>query len=281
MGFDIMEKLRFLWRSVVNVVKIFVTYGEVLSSEGSVGSAGVEVRQRSVNKTPTTYNGLITSVQFFFALLTATFCVLVAPFTSKVDKNDLCTRIVLLCLMALGLFVMVYFYRSEGDLLKRNAKSLDLKGRLTLAGLVVFYVFSCVLDLFTAIQLIKCTSPFQQCGGQIFSKHVVTIIFHWSRVIYLGGETMLCILFSRAKFRDSCSARYGLVILQTANLGLWFDILLQESWEKMGPAHGAPLLKNDSNCLAIVMNMSDAMISTVFIETQRIATTSRQTWVLS
>ena len=160
--------------------------------------------------------------------MTFAFCVLLSPIMSKSEDGDnLLVHSVLICFMLAGFIVIVCFHRYDRVLQKRNARTISMKGRLTLAGVVVFYIFSCILDFLYFIALVKCTSSFRIFGGRKLVNHAVSITFHISRVCYLGAETVACIVFGKSHFLDRISARYGIMILQAANLVLWFDILLR------------------------------------------------------
>ena len=58
---------------------------------------------------------------------------------------------------------------------------------------------------------------------------VTGITFHVTRIIYFGTETILCLAFSRARFRDTIVTRYGLMLLQAINVTNWLQIVMQES----------------------------------------------------
>ena len=271
MASNLVRKLKDAMNCVKYVFKMSVSYGDIvvhsqpdLLIQRSSVSSRIEGTSDASSDSPSqiSFNGVIGSMEFFILVITFAACVLIAPFLSpKAASGNCATQVVLIGFMLAGFVVMVCFIRFQSKLLRRGAGSISLKGRLTIAGLILFYIFSCILDFLYAIDLIKCLYAFQLCGGRPLFSHVTSIVFHISRVVYLGTETVVCIVFRSAKFLNKSSTRYGLMILQASNLALWFDILLRESEEKQQNPFSQFIKINqtiNNSCLVIVQNMTQS-----------------------
>ena len=70
-------------------------------------------------------------------------------------------------------------------------------------------------------------------GRHKFVTHVISIAFHVSRIVYLGAETLACILFRHARFFNKSSTRYGITVLQATNVALFLDIIFREAHERL------------------------------------------------
>ena len=215
------NELYFRVLQMSGIVRSILTYGDLIRENyGSPNAAGL------------IYNGSVASVHLFIIVFAIGFCVVPAPFMTKlVDRKfgSTFTKLILLVFMFIGMVVMCCFFKFRHRLLKLRHRPLGSRKKLTLTGIIVFYVFGSVLDIFHLTKNICCKFVYEMCGGHVLVRLVVGITFHVTRIIYFGTETILCLAFSRARFRDTVSTWYGLMLLQAINITNWLQIVMQES----------------------------------------------------
>lgn len=208
------------------------------------------------------FNGMISSIQMFIALITVSFAITLSVYLSAKFDGTV-NLLALIVYMILGLVAMFVFNVHRDRVLVPTIEEGGNRDNLTLIGITIFYVLGCLLDMFNTITSISCDGVWRICNdGYIYVSYVTEIIFHILRIAYLGGETMFCISFNRSTFSDKPLTRYGLMFLQAVNISLWFDALVHESGHKFT---AQPRMSRFSRrCLADNMNVSVEVIDCVY-----------------
>lgn len=208
------------------------------------------------------FNGMMSSIQMFIALITVSFAITLSVYLS-VKFDGTVNLLVLIVYMILGLVAMFVFNVHRDRVLIPTVEEREKRDNLTLIGITIFYVLGCLLDMFNTITSISCDGVWRICNDSyIYVSYVTEIIFHILRIAYLGGETMFCISFNRSTFSDKPSTRYGLMFLQAANISLWFDALVHESGHMFTTQ---PRMSRFSrHCLADNKNVSVEVIDCVY-----------------
>src|SRR6218665_3286672 len=204
--------------------KIPFTYGEEIYLKNIDG----EVDEDRNNSSSQTYNGMISSVQLFIILIAISSSMTTSALLSD-HFDPTISLLTLTAYMTVGCFIMVLLHIHRDVVLACpvDMGSADAKrDNLTLLGISLFYIFSCIMDVFQIVASIGCIDVWR-CYGNVLGYSYFA--FHIARVVDLGGETLFCINFNRSTFLDRNLTRYAFIFLQAANLSLWFDAMVHES----------------------------------------------------
>ena len=204
--------------------KIPFTYGEEIHLKNIDG----EVDEDRNNSSSQTYNGMISSVQLFIILIAISSSMTTSALLSD-HFDPTISLLTLTAYMTVGCFIMVLLHIHRDVVLACpvDMGSADAKrDNLTLLGISIFYIFSCIMDVFQIVASIGCIDVWR-CYGNVLGYSYFA--FHIARVVYLGGETLFCINFNKSTFLDRNLTRYAFIFLQAANLSLWFDAMVHES----------------------------------------------------
>lgn len=188
------------------------------------------------------FNGLVSSMQMFIILIAISSSMTISALLSDNRDRFVSTAnlVTLIIFMAIGLVVGVLFKTNQRNVFYADHNEREPKKRLeqhslTLIGLLVFYIFGFVRDVFYIVTVMSCNSVWESCMLEgrsfIYVSYVVTVVFLCMRIIYLGATTLFCIAFNNSTFIDNVSNRYGLMFIQAVNISLWFDALIHESIE--------------------------------------------------
>ncbi|ESO11345.1 hypothetical protein HELRODRAFT_183289 [Helobdella robusta] len=175
-----------------------------------------------------TFNGLITSIEAFVFLTTSVFIILLTPFLSP-NKDQKPTKIVLITLMVVAIGIIINFSVKRKKYLQAKDKPLGLRGQLVVIGIIIFFALGLFKDLSNVIVTVNCFSVYARCGQTATIIASLALAFHTLKIIYMALQTSFCIQFRNYRFLNRCSSQFGLMILNAANLGTWFDILLRQS----------------------------------------------------
>lgn len=211
-------------------------------------------------------NGIISSVQLFVILIAVSSSMTISALLSD-HFDPTINLLTLIVYMTVGCIIMVllHVYRNEVLASPVEDSSDPKRDNLTLIGITIFYTFACFMDAFQIVASSGCIEVWRSYGNvRGYSYSATSITFHVARVVYLGGETLFCLSFNRSTFLERSSTRYALIILQAANLSLWFDAMVHESISSR-PIH--PLLFSNTSHLAYGSNVSDLVMDCINFNT--------------
>ena len=244
-----------------NLKKIFawcripLTYGNVVRNGNRSGKAVETVENVS-------YNGMISSVQMFIAIIAVSIATNLSVYLS-VKFNSAINLFVLIALMLIGLIVMFIFNIYRKSFIVSTSEHDPEHDNLPVIAIVIFFLLGCLLDMFHTIATISCDEVWSICNTkQIYETYVTEITFNILKIVYLGGETMFCMTYNRCTFSDKPSTRYGLMLLQATNFSLWFDALIRESSHMFHYRPRVPRFYQ--RCLGDNMNVSEKVLECVF-----------------
>lgn len=192
-------------------IRIILTFGDVIEVADDSGD------QWTV--TNVCYNGKVSSFQLFLVTtsvnLSLSFCRLITG-TFDAEKNSRST----------GLHVArtrrtFYFNFHRSRIL--SPSSTQPRDSYTLFGITVFYFFGCSVDIFHAFLSASCLEVWGNCRSVY---HTATGWLHLLFHVYLGGQTLFCIVFDRSTMVDRCSTRCGMMYLAAVNVCLSVDCLI-------------------------------------------------------
>lgn len=232
-----LRRLKYL---TTGTLKTALTYGEpeVTTLQLDIGdNASIyQHREPRASNASTSYNGLVSSMEFFVLVITVSSVTTLSSYMSHEVSDTTAAQLVLIVLMCCGLVTMFLFGMFRGALTvkgRNRNRNVPIRDRLNLIGITLFYVLACVLDVFYSLALLSCGVHWTRCPSTVFNYYVVSCLFHVARIIYLGSETLFCIVFHCATFTNKSFVRYGLMLLQAVNVALWFEVLLQESEDRV------------------------------------------------
>jgi len=99
------------------------------------------------------------------------------------------------------------------------------KRYIKLFGIVPFYFFILVFDVFRIIAEVPCFDAWQACTNE----HVADLLYPFIRMLYLGSELFFCWKFKASNFVQNTLMLCGLAVIQATNLSCWMDALVEES----------------------------------------------------
>lgn len=116
----------------------------------------------------------------------------------------------------------------------RNNKRYILRDYLSIVGMSVFFPFACILDLSHIIAAISRPSDgtWRFCGGQFYRNYLADLFYHLIRILFMGAEFAFCCKFYGTRFKEYGLVRSGIMIVMSANLGLWFLSLVYETADR-------------------------------------------------
>ena len=110
-----------------------------------------------------------------------------------------------------------------------------MQNHVTLIPIVILYAVGLILDYFTIINGVSCSDVWYQCGEVVKGIHISGLTFTVLRIVFMGSMTLFCRNFYNMRFDNSGSGiRFGLVVLASLNLSLWFDSLSLEIFDRNG-----------------------------------------------
>lgn len=96
----------------------------------------------------------------------------------------------------------------------------------------VFFPFACILDLSHIIAAISCDGTWRFCGGQFYRNYLADLFYHLIRILFMGAEFAFCCKFYGTRLKEYGLVRSGIMIVMSANLGLWFLSLVYETADR-------------------------------------------------
>lgn len=232
--------LRKVKNLMMGTLKTALTYGEpdenVTQLDLDDRKSIDQLREPSSSKASTSYNGLVSSMEFFVFVVTVSSVTTISSYMSNEVSDTTAAQLVLFVLMCCGLVTMFLFGMFRDAITvdgRHRNRDVPMRDRLNLYGITLFYVLACVLDMFYTLALLSCGVHWTRCPYEVFSYYVVSCLFHIFRIVYLGSETLFCIVFQCATFTSKSFVRYGLMLMQAVNIALWFEVLLNESVDRI------------------------------------------------
>ena len=196
--------------------------------------------------------GISTSVAVFI-LIISVCCVL--SFTAKTGKQHECggndtdsivvprylSDIVLSCVMAIGIIIIVIFMLKRRHLSEIDHETVreKLHSKYSVYSTTAFFLGIFTLDLNYIFIALFCNSNWLPCADsdtEHFRSNVSHIVFHICCMVFATSETIVCWAMKGRKFARSQWVWHLLAVVQAANIGLWFDTLLGESFEMIRQA---------------------------------------------
>lgn len=207
-------------------IRIILTFGDVIDDHSTVTRD-----QRSVKNAR--FNGKIASVQLFLAMTGISFALSFWRLTTA--TYGVTKTVFLLSFMLIGIGVLIHFNVNRSKILSPAARSLRWRGPMepspppprdnfTVFGIVVFYFFGCVMDIFHVYLASDCFDMWGTCqNGYYTLSDSINICYHVVKIAFFGAQTLFCIVFNKAVVADRSSTRCGLMCLAAINLSLWFE----------------------------------------------------------
>jgi len=199
----------------------------------------------------TSYVG-IASAAAVFLLITSICCVLSVSYTNQPLKNfneshdensthhweynHGVPNLALSIVMLIGIVAMVIFmYRRED--LSKNGRQCPLTSRhdrhskYSLWSVTVFFVGVFILDFnYLVVEICCCDKWSYDCP--YFLLNVGEVLFRVCGMVFTSCELIVCWIMKRRNFRPSVWIWLGVAVVQAANIALWFNLLLQESYHR-------------------------------------------------
>lgn len=221
-----------MWNAVrrvatpLNWCRIPFNYGDICNDKDTLNDDKQQLYVES-----TRYDGLISSLQLFIIAIGTSSALQFLPYMSE-NFSTILANSVMIFFMVIGMVVMISIYKFKDNfLLKRSTTKQEERDKLTLIGIVVFYVLGSFLDFFKLANYLSCFNKWiQVCWGSyyIVSKFVHATL-HAMRIVYFAGETVFCLAFNTSTFSNRSSTRHALMFLQAVNISIWFDALLEDT----------------------------------------------------
>jgi len=143
--------------------------------------------------------------------------------------------------MALGIIAMATLFQQiwAGQVhLRDNTRqhvqvSAILRDNLSLVGIIFFCPFACLLDIFQVYTEISCGESWKMIG--MYQFYAADIVYRVLHIILMTMELLFCMQFRRLLLKENVSkirrfcVKFSLTIVVAANIGIWFNITLQEA----------------------------------------------------
>lgn len=249
-------------QKLIDWVRVPFTFGHVAEV---VDSRSNSTEQPSEGKRVVNvrYNGFVASLQLFVVLIAVTFALTVSSSNVVDFKYSGLDTLALIIYMFAGLVIMISLLIRKDVTVSEPAESTGSSesGRdsMGLVGLCAFFVLGSLRDVFQITAALDCALVWSGCERLYFT-FVVHVLFHATRIAFVGTETLFCVVFNKKTFRDRIAIRYGLMTLQAANVSLWFDALLQESVRLFDSPSQSSREIIDVDCVGNATNVTDNVI---------------------
>ncbi|ESN90352.1 hypothetical protein HELRODRAFT_189841 [Helobdella robusta] len=242
---------------------VFLTYGDytVEKTENRLRNhERVDEVNESAEHPKRTYDGLVASVDLVVALATVALVSTLTPYITLQSLQDayedfVIPEIILILLMICGLIFIFFFVRSKDALDAQSYERLTRKRKfdacggadriLFVAGLVLFYTLSFVMDFVHLMAKVDCSPVWMACKYNVKVTFIVDVIFHITRIVFFGCSTFFAIVYRSFIFASKCWVRYSLAVLFGVNLALWFDVLLHESARIINNSSSSAIIDNE------------------------------------
>lgn len=206
-------------------IRIILTFGDVIDDHSTATRD-----QRSVNNVR--FNGKIASVQLFLVMIGTSFALSFWRLTTA--TYGVTKTVFLLIFMLTGIGVLVHFNVNRSKILAARSlrwtgpteppKSPPPRDNFTVFGIVVFYFFGCVMDIFHVYLASDCFGVWRTCQNVYYTLNDgLQVCYHVVKIVYFGAQTLFCIVFNKAVVADRSAIRCGLMCLAAINLSLWFE----------------------------------------------------------
>jgi len=196
------------------------------------------------------YVGVSSSVAVFL-LVTSICCVLSVSYLdeplknltneSRADSTEWEYRsgipnVALLCVMVLGVVAMVTFLVRRDDLSTDDRRCPltsrhDRHSKYSLWSVTVFFVGVFILDFNYLVVEVSCHDKWSY-DCPYFLLNLFEVLYHVGSMVFTSCEIIVCWTVKHRNFRASQLVWHGVAVVQAANIALWFNLLLEESYRR-------------------------------------------------
>ena len=187
--------------------------------------------------------------QMMFVILVLIILVLVAVTVSQsiapflIKRYDVLpvsplSQLILMFYMFIGFGIIVAAFICKHAVTEKSAEIMKravrdkikyiLRDYISIVGMSFFFPFACILDLTYVITIAGCIDVLRSCGDPFFSQQMVDMLYHMIHILFMGAELAFCCKFHGSRFKENGLVRGGIMIVLTANIGLWFLSLVYE-----------------------------------------------------
>jgi len=146
-------------------------------------------------------------------------------------------NLVMTFVMLIGIVAMVILMFKPEDLttaVGQLTRRHDLHRKYSLGSIMLFFAVGSILHLNYVIVEFVSMDSWTHCDD-----HSVTVtnsselIFHFVCIIFAICETIVCWIIKHCNFKPSQWVWHGVAVVQAANVAIWFDSLLNESYHRI------------------------------------------------
>ena len=144
--------------------------------------------------------------------------------------------------MIVGIVVVILLHvtNMKSTSIIKSPKSTDLnfkyliQNHITLIPIVILYALGLIMDYFEIIAGVSCRNTWRRCGDALMWIHESGLAHKILSIIFMGSVTLFCQNFYKMRFVNSGRCvRFGLVVLVSLNVSLWFKYLSREVADRL------------------------------------------------
>jgi len=145
--------------------------------------------------------------------------------------------IAMIFVMSVGIVAMVVFIIKRADFTADDHESNNrhkLHRTYSLVGITVFFIGVCILGINYIVVEFFCEDRWTGCyDSEVVLVNVFELLFRIVFVAFASFEIIVCWILKGLNFKRSRWVWLGLAIVQAANVALWFDSVLNESFHRI------------------------------------------------
>jgi len=147
-------------------------------------------------------------------------------------------NIALICVMLIGIIAIVIFICRKKELTVDNegcqlTRKHDLHRKYSFRSIAIFFVGVCILDMNYIIVELSCISNWFDCdNNKLLLDNVVLTVFHFTAMVGAIVEIVVCWTMKAKNFKPSQRVWHLLAFVLAANITMWFQSLLKESYRR-------------------------------------------------
>jgi len=148
--------------------------------------------------------------------------------------NLVMSSILLIGITAMGILIVKRDDLTTEEHEERMSRHEYLHRKYSLRSIIVFFVLGSILHLNYFIEELSCVEVWTRCKDVSYViTNVSELIFHYGCILFMISETAVCWIMNFRNFVSSQWVWHGMAVVQSANIAIWFDSLLQEAYHRI------------------------------------------------
>jgi len=123
---------------------------------------------------------------------------------------------------------------------QHETKRHELHSKYSLYSLLIFFIGVCVLNVNYLFVESSCADYWEACkksNYDYYLNNIVRIIFTICCIVFAIVQTIFCVVMKRKSVSRSPCVWFLVAVVQAANVALWFDAIIIESFHRASDHH--------------------------------------------